>query len=83
MGSRSAVVLQSSDPNPKPEQFFFLLKGRILVQSILSLNPKLWVTHTNSHTLGLIMMALILDGNSEHVPHALRKLCLFGEKNDL
>ena len=29
------------------------------------------------------VMALELDGNSEHVEHALREIGLFGEKSDL
>ena len=28
-------------------------------------------------------MALLLDGNSEHVGHAWRKIGLFGEKNPI
>ena len=28
-------------------------------------------------------MVLILDGNSEHVAHSRRKICLFGEKDPI
>ena len=30
-----------------------------------------------------IIMILILDGNSEHVAHALGQMCIFGERNPI
>ena len=40
------------------------------------------ISHTQLLTLGVTLTrALLLDGNSEHVAHAWRKIDLFGEKN--
>ena len=38
---------------------------------------------TASRRISVFVMVPILDGNSEHVAHALRKIGLFGENNPI